>query len=182
MKSFSSIIMLLIVMLLSGCKNEEDLNAIRTRSNPNIEIGKDVDIIFTEMGKMKIKAKSKTTYRHNTERPYMEFMDGIEIYFYDGQGNVESLLTAKYATSLENSRSMTARNNVEVINSKGEKLNTEELVWDEENGRIYSKTNVKVTTQDEIIYGKGFDANQNFTDYTVKSITGIVKVKDQGLD
>ena len=74
---------------------------------------------------------------------------------------------------------MVARNNVVVINEKGEKLNTEELVWDEEKELIYSNAFVKITTKDEIIMGTGMTANQNFTNYVIKNISGIIRVKAQ---
>jgi hypothetical protein len=74
---------------------------------------------------------------------------------------------------------MTARNDVVVINKKGEKLNTEELIWDEQREQIYSNAFVKITTDDEIIMGNGLESNQTFTDYTVKHITGSIKVKTE---
>jgi precorrin-4 methylase len=74
---------------------------------------------------------------------------------------------------------MTARKNVEVINAKGEKLNTEEIIWDEQKKIIYSNAFVKISTGDEIIWGIGMEANEDFTDYVIKKVTGKVKVKTE---
>jgi lipopolysaccharide assembly outer membrane protein LptD (OstA) len=63
-----------------------------------------------------------------------------------------------------------------VVNQKGERLTTDELIWDEEKKIIYSNTFVKIATEDEVMYGKGMIANQNFSDYTIKNITGKIKV------
>lgn len=106
----------------------------------------------------------------------MEFSDGMELLFYNNNGAVESRMTARYATVVENSNEMTARDSVVVINEKGERLDTDELIWDEQKKIIYSNSFVKITTADEIILGKGMTANQNFTDYVVKSISGTIKV------
>jgi Lipopolysaccharide-assembly, LptC-related len=66
-----------------------------------------------------------------------------------------------------------------VINAKGEKLNTEEIIWDEQKKIIYSNAFVKITTGDEIIWGIGMEANEDFTDYVIKKVTGKVKVKTE---
>jgi hypothetical protein len=55
------------------------------------------------------------------------------------------------------------------------------LIWDEEKKIIYSNSFVKITTSDEIIYGRGMTANENFTDYVIKNITGKIKVKTKDL-
>jgi len=162
----------------SSCKISPDrAKLITSRANVNIEKGKDVEINYSSDGMVKIKASGPTATRFNTERPYMEFSDGIKIIFYGAAQDTESTLTAKYATAVENSHAMTARDSVVVINKKGEMLNTDELIWDENKKIIYSNSFVKITTQDEIIYGNGMTANQNFTDYVIKNITGTIKVK-----
>ena len=76
---------------------------------------------------------------------------------------------------------MTARDSVVVINNKGEIMNTDELIWDEDKKIIYSNSFVKIRTADEIIYGNGMTANENFTGYVIKNITGTIKVKSSNL-
>jgi LPS export ABC transporter protein LptC len=171
-----------ISFILSSCKNDlAEAKLITSRANVNIEKGKDVEIRYSDMGLTRIKAISKTATRYNTQKPYLEFSDGLIMYFYNQSGKVESTLTAKYATAVENSNEMTARDSVVVINDKGERLDTDELIWDEQKKIIYSNSFVKITTADEIIYGNGMMANQNFTDYEIKKISGKIKVKTTDL-
>ncbi len=168
----------LFSLVLSGCKNDlAEARLIVSRANVNIEKGKKVEINYSDNGIVRIKAIAATATRFNKDRPYFEFSDGIKILFYDEHHNVESTLTAKYATAYENSHSMTARDSVVVINNKGEILNTDELIWDEDKKIIYSNSFVKIRTPDEIIYGNGMTANENFTGYVIKNITGTIKVK-----
>ena len=131
---------------------------------------------------VRIQASGPKATRFNTEKPYLEFSDGIKILFYNSAREVESTLTAKHATAVENSHSMTARDSVVVVNNKGEVLNTDELIWDEGKKIIYSNSFVKISTKDEILYGNGMIANENFTDYTIKHITGTIKVKTSELE
>jgi LPS export ABC transporter protein LptC len=70
-----------------------------------------------------------------------------------------------------------AKKNVVVINEKNEKLNTEHLIWNEKTKKIYSDEFVKITTPDEIIYGTGFEADQDFSRYKIMNIKGTITVK-----
>ncbi len=159
----------------------QEARLVVSRANVNIEKGKEVEINYSDKGIVRIKAIAPTATRFNNSRPYLEFSDGIKILFYNADRNVESTLTAKYATAYENSHSMTARDSVVVINNKGETLNTDELIWDEDKKIIYSNSFVKIRTPDEIIYGNGMTANENFTGYVIKNITGTIKVKSNNL-
>ncbi|MES2622456.1 MAG: LPS export ABC transporter periplasmic protein LptC [Bacteroidota bacterium] len=168
---------------LTSCKNSfEDVKLITSRANVKIEKGEDVEINYSDNGVVRIQASGPVVTRYNSEKPYLEFSNGIQILFYNETHAVDSKLTAKYATAIENSKSMTARDSVVVINNKGEILNTDELIWDEDKKIIYSNSFVKITTADEIIYGNGMTANENFTDYVIKHITGTIKVKTSELE
>jgi LPS export ABC transporter protein LptC len=76
---------------------------------------------------------------------------------------------------------MEVKYNVEVVNAKGDKLNTEHLIWDEQKKKITSDAFVKITTAKEIIMGKGLEANQDFTQYEIKNIQGIINIGDEKL-
>ena len=73
---------------------------------------------------------------------------------------------------------MEAKNNVVVVNEKGEQLNTEHLTWDKKQSLIYTKEFVKITTAEEIIYGNGLESNQSFTKYKIKDIKGTINLKE----
>jgi hypothetical protein len=72
---------------------------------------------------------------------------------------------------------MIARNDVILVNSKGDTLNTEELIWEEAKQTIHSDKYVRITTKDEIIMGEGFESNTEFTKYKIFSIRGTISLK-----
>ena len=67
---------------------------------------------------------------------------------------------------------------------QNEKLETEELIWDEKEERVHTDKYVKMSTQTEIIYGYGFDSNMDFTKWKVKDVTGTIDASDvmQGIE
>ena len=71
---------------------------------------------------------------------------------------------------------MEARKNVVVVNQKGDRLNTEHLIWDEKKQKLISDEFVKITTKDQIIYGDGFEANEDFTKYKIFKTRGTIPI------
>ena len=86
-------------------------------------------------------------------------------------------MSANYGMYYSKKDEMMVRDDVAIVNTKGELLNTEELTWKRREGKIYSDKFVRITTPDEIIYGTGFEAKQDFSDYTIKNISGTIKVE-----
>ena len=171
-------ILLALLLALAACGNDlEEARRIVSRPNARLEFGKEVEIIYSGGARPRIRAKAPSVVRHDTDKPYLEFNDGINLWFYDAAGNIQNKLKAGYATAVENSSEMTVRRNVEVINNKGDKLQTEELIWDEQRKIIYSNAFVRITTRDEVIFGQGMTANQEFTDYSIRKISGRIKIK-----
>jgi LPS export ABC transporter protein LptC len=173
----------LLLLFIFSCKKEnENTEIVTSYANTNIESGKNIEINYSDRGLTKVKAQAKTATRYNVEKPYMEFSDGIKVFFYDSENKIISSMIADYATAVEGQGNMIAKGNVVVINEKGEKLHCDELIWDEKSKQIYSNSNVTITTADEIISGKSMVANETFSEYTIKNITGIVKVKSSELE
>jgi hypothetical protein len=56
-------------------------------------------------------------------------------------------------------------------------METEQLTWDQRREMIYTDKFIKIKTADEILYGTGFESNQNFTRYRIKNLNGRVSIK-----
>jgi LPS export ABC transporter protein LptC len=106
----------------------------------------------------------------------------VALTFFDDDLNVTSTLTAGYAVSREQDQVMEARQNVVVVNSRGDRLNTEHLVWDEKTRRIHSDAFSRITTATEVIYGNGMEANEEFTRYRIKDVKGVLKRQGHAAD
>ena len=91
---------------------------------------------------------------------------------------VKAAKKANYAIKFEEDNRMEVMNDVVVVNRFGEKLNTEHLIWEANTDRIHTDEFVKITTKDEIIYGDGLEANQDFTKYKILNIKGVLNIDD----
>lgn len=131
--------------------------------------------------KIKLKAPVMNKYDKGVKEPVTVLPKGVDVVFYDNKGKVSTTLKANYGIMYDRSRKMEVRYNVEVVNVNGEKLNTEHLVWDEDQKKIISDEFVKITTAKEIIMGKGLESNQDFTQYQIKEVTGTIRIDDKDM-
>ena len=58
------------------------------------------------------------------------------------------------------------------------KIYTDQLYYDEKKEWLFTDNPVKFRTKDYITNGKGFDANQNFTNAQVLEVTGRIYIEE----
>lgn len=176
------IISVLLCISLSGCQNNRnEVLAIGKKTIMPSQTGKDITLLYSDSSLLKIKltAPQMLMYDKNVKRPVSIMPKGFLVVFYNDEGKETTSLKGDYGVRYEDTKRMEAKYNVVVINENGEKLNTEHLVWDEQQKKITSDAFVKITTAREIIMGNGLEANQDFTKYEIKEITGSVRIADE---
>jgi len=165
---------------LCGCEN--DMATVRKLNSSNdaqVETGDDIEMLYSTEAHVRARLVAPQLKRYNVKQSYMEFDKGLVVYFYDDSMRQTSRLTAGYGRVDEGSNNMLVRDKVEVVNTKHETLNTEELIWNNKTRRITSDKFVKIQTADEIIYGDGLDANEDMTNYRIRKISGTVRLKGE---
>ncbi len=71
------------------------------------------------------------------------------------------------------------RDRVVVFSIKGDTLRTPDLWWDQNTKKFYTDKFVRLHTKDKRLYGgKGFEADQDLTNYTIFQPTGTLTVPD----
>ncbi|PJA07477.1 MAG: LPS export ABC transporter periplasmic protein LptC [Flavobacteriales bacterium CG_4_10_14_0_2_um_filter_32_8] len=172
--------MLVIFGILYSCENDmKQVESLISQKKIPINKGKNVELIYSEKATVKIKIIAPLSEEYDEkDNHYIEMTEGIKVLFYDSLLNVASTLTSNYAIQQVSKKIMEAKNNVVVINDKGEKLNTEHLIWNEDSSKIYSDVFVKITTKEEIIMGEGMEANQDFSKWKIYKIKGTINIKE----
>ncbi len=66
------------------------------------------------------------------------------------------------------------RDSVVFTSLNGEVLKTTELIWQENNGKLYTDKFVRIIRKDEILQGYGFETDQNFRQGIIKAIDAII--------
>ena len=171
-----------IIVLFTSCAKDsiEKVNSITSELNaPNMSV-LNTEIIYSEQALIKVKVTSKELNRYlNIEEPYTEFPQGLFVQFYDSTGVAYSYIRANYCIYDETEKIWTAKSDVESVNSDGDTLNTEFLVWNQQTERVYSDQYVRITNKDGIIHGKGFEAKQDFSDWKILGSSGTISVENE---
>lgn len=166
--------------ILYSCENDvKQIESLTNKKKEPTSRGRNVELIYSEAADVKVKITAPLMEEYAGENKYVEMNEGIKVLFYDSLLNVASTLTSKYAIHKETERIMEAKNDVVVVNDKGEKLNTEHLIWLQDSSKIYSDEFVKITTKDEIIMGEGMEANQDFSKWKIHKIKGTINIKEE---
>ena len=163
----------------SSCN--DDIPVVDLKDSVNalpLESGKNVQITYSDSAQIKIKIYGEQMDKYIGKRQCTEMPKGVKINFFNNELRVISELTSKYAIRYDTEAKMEARKDVVVTNDKGERLNTEQLIWDEAKKIIYTKAPVRVTTPKEIILGEGLEATEDFSKYVIKNITGTINVEE----
>lgn len=172
--------MLFAFGILCACENDvKEIESLSSTKDQPISKGLNVTFLYSEEARVKINVAAPLMEEYGLEKnKYMEMKDGITVNFYDTLMKVSSTLTANYAINKVAKKVMEAKDNVVIVNSKGEVLHTEHLVWVQDSVKIYTDEFVKITTTDEIIMGEGMEANQDFTKWKIRKIKGIINLKE----
>ncbi len=162
-----------LVLIFVSCSNDPKLvqEFVFSEVLP-IEKIEGAEMLHTENGKLKVKIVATTIERFNNQEPQLVFSNHLVVYFYNDSALVQSTLQAEYAEINDEKKLMIAKENVILTNIAGKKLESEELIWDEKNNKIYTDKKVKITTLKEVIEGEGFVSNSDFSEYSISKIHG----------
>jgi LPS export ABC transporter protein LptC len=150
--------------------------SIQNQSSFPVETIKDCEIIYSDSSKVRVLLNAAVMNRYNDEKKYLELKDGLRVQFFDEKGKKESELLSDYAIIDEENDIMQAEKNVVVRNVNGDVLETEILNWSQKKQEIFTDDFIKITTQNEVIFGQGLVSNQNFTKYTINKIKGTISI------
>ncbi|MBA3665967.1 MAG: LPS export ABC transporter periplasmic protein LptC [Bacteroidetes bacterium] len=164
-----------------ACSNDiKQVAAIHQNRKAPSQIGDSITLLYTDSAMLKIvlKANRMLMFDRNVSEPHTVMPKGFFVTMFDQDEKISATLKGKFGVRFDNTKLMIARYKVEVVNVKGEKLETERLVWDENARRIYTDAFVKITTDKEVIMGKGLESNQDFSKYDIKEITGTIHIQN----
>jgi LPS export ABC transporter protein LptC len=175
----SAIIPLFGMLALFSCKKNsiQEVNILTRADTMAMQSVWNLETVYTDSGKVKIRISAPLVQRFEADEDEDKktlFPKGMKVTFYGPDGKVKSWLSSKYAIYHESNNLWEASDSVVAVNEEGKTLNTELLFWDEKKQTIYSDKFVKITTDKEVIYGDGFEADQSFTYWEITNVKGTI--------
>jgi LPS export ABC transporter protein LptC len=170
-------ILLGLAMFFSCSPDLETVETITRKDELPAEAAENLRILYSSHGRIQMIMEAPEMERYEGDEPYMELPRGFVMSFFDEFMNETSRISAKCAIQNEKDDLIDARNDVVVENMETlEKLNTEQLIWDRKNKKIYTDKFVKVTSGEDVLYGEGFESDDRFTSWSIKDIWGSFSV------
>ena len=180
-RSFVSGILFLGMAANIGCTNSNEAISNLTDYNNKKPQDKatDVTIYYSDKASVKAIIHAKEFYRNETA-DFTDIKNGLKVEFLNDSQKVESILSASSARIYENEGNVIVRENVVVVNKKGEQLKTEELVWNQKLEKFYTDKKVQILTPpNQVMNGEGLEATADFTWYKINNLKGNISVDNK---
>jgi LPS export ABC transporter protein LptC len=181
-KKFSVILtaMTAAVIILLSCTSKvdkipnSDILSLPSQSAINFRT------VYDDSGKVQLVMTSPLIESYkNKDDPYSEFRSGIKVEFYEGHDKPVGAVTAKYARFTEKKKLWELKDSVVVVNESNDKLETEQMFWDQSKDIIYTDRFVKITNEDQIVMGSGFESDTRLTKRKIINYTATIYLKDE---
>ncbi len=161
----------------SGCiyKSGEDIE-IQEYSGPIVELGPAINYYSdSAVVKMRMEAPRQLIFG-NGDR---EFPEGLYIEFFEDE-KPSSTLRADYCYYTKKDELYKATGNVVAQNiMTQDRLDTEELYWNERKGEVFTEKFVRVEQNGQITTGVGLEAKQDFSYYKILDVQGTLPASSQ---
>lgn len=177
-------ILVIVIVLISACKQDmARIDAMLSDLNLPDQSGKNIELQYSEDGKLKRIFKSPLMERYNVNEDeyYLLFPEGIRVEIFNDSLGLESTIDAGYAQYHSDTEIWEASDSVMAKRlTKNEQLNTDKLYWDQKKKIIYSYVFTKIINEDGIFIGEnGFEADDELTYYNLKGASGTVNINDE---
>ncbi len=178
----SIFLLLAVSFYLAGCQGNkpEEIKALTTGEDlPSMQV-QQLESVITDSGMVKYRFIAPLMLQYDKNNPpYTEFPEGLHFIVYNRNHEIEAQIKSKYAIYWQAKELWDLQNDVEAVNFKDEVINTEQLFWDAKAHTIYSDEFIKITTATDILTGYGFESDEQFQDYRIKRISGIVELQEE---
>jgi LPS export ABC transporter protein LptC len=167
-------LVLMTCLVFVACEGKKD--KIGAVYNGPLEIVNNVEVKYSEQGRMKVLMRTPKTLRYQNETQV--FPDTINISFFDSLGTVVTRLRSDSGRYDQNADVYIVKGNVRVVKSEtNETLTTSELNWSPRTRKVFTEKPLAVRNDrtSEITNAIGMDAEQDFTRIKFRKATGIYK-------
>ncbi len=167
---------LIVLMGIIACENDmTEVQRIVSQEEKTLERARDVEILYSDSAVVRVRIQAYTMINHlDKKEPKREFPQGFIVYFFNERKRSTGKLSANYAMQYINESKIYMQDSVVIWNTKGERIEAEELTWDEKEQKVYSEEFVKISTPERILYGYGFTSDLEFNRPRITQVTGEI--------
>ena len=160
-----------LVACESNFKDVQKINASEFAPSGEAD---DFNFKYTDSGKIKsILISPKMLDYSNVEFPFTEFPKGIDVTLYDDSAK-RTFVKANYAVSFKGTDIIDLQGNVTITTEAGQKLETEQLYFDQKNEWFHTEKKFKLSAPNGLSYGEGIDFSKDFKIVNSQRVNGRI--------
>ena len=169
--SITIVLMTVVMLFLYSACNNKDKNLVDIKYDPEVTPSMSTDSVITLISdsgvtRYKLVADNWQVF-DKAKEPYWYFPEGIYLERFDSLFQVEAKILADSAWNYTEKRLWRLKGNVDIRNMEGEVFLSDELFWDQKEGKVYSDKYIEIKRGDTELKGYGFESNQEMTDYRI---------------
>lgn len=163
---------------LTACINDPaEVARLEDLLDDQVEVATTVRILYSDSARIRLILEAPKMYNYlSPTDPRQEFPEGMIAYFLDEQQDTSSTLIARMGVYRRRDQLITVRDSVVWESADLQRLETEELNWNEQTQLIYTNKFVVLTQPDYIITGYGLESDASFTNARVLQVDGRIPV------
>ena len=186
-KSFLHIYKIPVMILMAGilffsCENDLDkIQKVTYDPNAPSEVTRDLTVFYNDSGYAKVRIFATLAETYQKPKHITKFKDGLKVDFYSEGGEIVSILTALYGEVDYETGLVVVKDSVELLNiEKKQRLETEELFWNQKDSTVYTDKNVIIKSDDNSVQGRGrgLKTTQSFSNYKILEPVGKFKTNN----
>ena len=153
-----------VTTFVISCKSEPESEPLDLQSVP-VQTVQGMKAVQTSNGVLQMRMESNLLQRfENDTLSYELFPEGFDVYAYNESGELETQIKsdiAKHTTTKKKEEKWEAYGNVVITNFlKGERMETDTLYWDREEGRIFTHCLVRMYSPSGYMQGYGMESDE----------------------
>lgn len=163
----------IIISVSCGKKGEEPIETTKQIKNLPEQEGWNSELYISKAGHPQAIVHYGHMTKYETQK-IVYFDEGVEVDFYDVDGNHTSHLVSDKGEYHEKTEDVIGIGNVVVVSDSGVTLKTEVIKWDNKREKILSDTLVTIITDErDTLYGKGLESEPDLDHWVILKPWGI---------
>jgi len=163
----------------TGCTNSiEKVKFFDRQSLPRQTLSQAV-IVRSQYGRVQSAICAEAIEQYDNPEAKTIYPKGIDIVFFADAGDTNGSLHADYAVSWDTRNVMLARDSVVIINYRsGDTIYLQELVWNREEGRIFSNYPLHAHNGPQVTFGDSFHSDDSLKNMQIVNQRGVFVLEE----
>ena len=177
------VVPLLFFFISCNVKKKEFVDIVFDPETNYTMKAKAISTLVSDSGITKYKAEAQQFYVfERAKEPYWYFPEKVHVEKFDTLFHIEASFDADTAYFYTKQKLWKFIGHVDAKNIEGEHFETSVLYWDRNTEKVYSDQYIRITKDEFVNTGFGFESDQTLTSYKIFNSAAIIPVKEQVSD